>query len=123
MKLLLLMVILLGVTWVLPTYAPTHAAKESATVRLVIANCFETEKLSVPINRSFRRGGIGIGGGGNGSCNYSYNLHAVRIDRNHVNLFVNVTVTGRSFEKQIALARDKPVDVQLEPGVRVLAHL
>jgi hypothetical protein len=101
----------------------TTAAKNGpVSVRLTINGCYESEDLSVPINRSFRRRGIGIGGGGNGSCHYSYNLDALRLGRNRVRLDVSVTVAGRSLEKQIILTRGKPFDAQLDLGVRLRAH-
>ena len=121
MKPSIIAVVVLGLA-VISDHQTALAAKQSVTARLTIEGCYESEVLLVPVNRSFRRGGIGIGGGGNGSCNYSYNLRAVRIDPNRINLFIDVTVAGRSFEKQMVLTRGKPLDTQLELGVRLRVH-
>jgi hypothetical protein len=119
-RFLIILVLVLGV-FAVSAAGRTQPTKQTVTVHIVIANCFDSGKLSVPINRSYRRAGKGISGGGSGSCRYSYALHAVRLNRNRVRLFLSITTAGRSFDKTITLASGKPFDAELELGVRLIA--
>lgn len=103
--------------------------KETVTARVLIGECLKSENLSVPINRSQWRTTVsGIGGGGTSvglrgpdRCNYSYDLLATRIDRNHVRLTLKVTTSAWAVEKTIILMRGKNIDLQLEHDVTLIA--
>ena len=76
-----------------------------------------------PYQSQLPQGGRGIAGGGSGEkCNYSYSMHAVRLDRDRVNLFVDLSVHNQAVAKEITLMRGRDYVLQLEHDVRIVAR-
>jgi|SRR5215813_4422750 len=102
--------------------------KQVVTAQIFLTSCAPSEKVSVPINRSYNSG-VSIGGknalitshGGSPACDYSYSFSAYRLPRNRVKLTLNVSIQSQSVEKHIVLIRGKTVDIQLASGVRLVA--
>ena len=102
--------------------------KQVVTAQMVFTDCEPSEKLSVPINRSYHSG-VSIGGkrssitsqGRSTTCDCSYSFSAHRLPRNRVKLNLNISFRSQSVEKDIVLIRGKTVDIQLANGVRLVA--
>ena len=102
--------------------------KQVVTAQMFFTDCEPSEKLSVPINRSYHSG-VSIGGkrtsitshGRSPACDCSYSFSAHRLPRNRVKLNLNISFRSQSVEKDIVLIRGKTVDIQLANGVRLVA--
>jgi hypothetical protein len=102
--------------------------KQVVTAQMFFTGCEPSEKLSVPINRSYDSA-AGIGGkrttitsqGRSPACDCSYSFSTYRLPRNRVRLNLNVSFRSQSVEKNIVLIRGKTVDIQLANGVRLVA--
>jgi len=102
--------------------------KQVVTAQMFFTDCEPSEKLSVPINRSYDSG-VSIGGkrstitslGRSPACDCSYSFSAHRLPRNRVKLSLNISFRSQSVEKNIVLTRGKTVEIQLANGVRLVA--
>ena len=102
--------------------------KPVVTAQMFFTDCEPSEKLSVPINRSYHSG-VSIGGkralitshGRSPACDCSYSFSAHRLPGNRVKLNLNISFGSQSVEKDIVLISGKTVDIQLAKGVRLVA--
>jgi hypothetical protein len=102
--------------------------KQVVTTQMFFTDCEPSEKLPVPINRSYHSG-VSIGGkrstitsrGRSPECDCSYSFSAHRLPRNRVQLSLNISFRSQSVEKNIVLIRGKAVNIQLANGVRFVA--
>jgi len=101
--------------------------KQVVTAQMFFTDCEPSEKLSVPINRSYNSG-VTIGGkrstitsrGRSTACDCSYSFSAHRRPRNRVKLSLNIWFRSQSVAKDIVLIRGKTVEIKLANGVRLV---